>query len=1329
MKALSESHQNVRSSRAKGRKEVRPSLSEDEKENISRNDSVANLESVDTNAVEQEFSDEDVSFDTANEIQVASLQPIAQPDQCATTMETEVEVEQEQQLPAETKPAERLVIDKLVLTNFKSYAGKQTIGPFDASFSAVVGPNGSGKSNVIDSLLFVFGFRATKMRQSKLSELIHKSENFPNLEFCAVDIYFKLVVDNEDATSSDIADSTLLVSRRAFKNNGSKYYINNMESTYSIVTKMLRDKGIDLDHKRFLILQGEVESIAQMKPKAENGGDDGLLEYLEDIIGTADYKGSIEQSLGRAAELNEVCREKEGRFKIVEDEKSALEDKKDGALEFLKKEKELLHYRSIQLQYEQAKYSKEQTTVEETVSGLADKLNQERTETQEYEQEIKDMIEEHHGLKQSLEKLTKQVSSLEKSYRQIQREKMSLDEKLKHLETKKKKASKSLASNEQSVREAEANTAQIEKEQEDFQSQLNSLDKQLAKEKEELESARLELADKTQAFTLEVEELKEVLEPWIEKLNSKDSQIAVLQSELEMLVRKKNESATELARIQEQIEALITQGKDKKRQALELREENKGLPSKIKQGKFSVENASRKLEEFHSEASTLRQKVSEARNNLSSDQNKSKVLTALGRLKQTGRIEGFYGRLGDLGAIDEKYDVAISTACPGLDSMVVQTVQTGRQCLEYLRNNNLGYGRFLVLDELRRGNMNPIQTPRNVPRLFDLVKPVDSKFAPAFYDSLGDTLVAANLEEAKSVAYGARRWRVVTIDGKVIDVSGTLSGGGDFVNKGGMKSSNAGNISEAEIEQLEKTLNDKEAFVKQAEDVYDQMVTHLRDLEERKPEIETELAKLSMDADAIATEIQALQRTAQEIIRNTSNSSEIDEAISQTESKLATLRVEREELKAGAAKIEQEIKEVENKIMDVGGVKLRMLHSKVDSALQKKEIVQKQFQSHKTQLKKLAGDLTRLAKAAASYKKDIEDCESESDKLTSSNAENDSEFVALEAQIGSLQGEREDVISSIEKTGEELDLKEKRLAELRSGQIEIENKLEKHQGYLKSVVKKLGTIQEELDSFEIRTFDENELEWLEEKDEARNEIDQSGILSRLTPDEIDDIKIDDVEAKIANLEDYMEDVKVDLDVLQEYSRRYREYNSRKSDLNNAVSEREREVELAETLKKKRYTEFMAGFHTISMTLKEMYQMITMGGNAELELVDSLDPFSEGILFSVMPPKKSWKNISNLSGGEKTLSSLALVFSLHRYKPTPLYVMDEIDAALDFRNVSIVANYIKDRTKNAQFIVISLRNNMFELAKQLVGVYKVNNMTKSISLQNREMVNEQSDPPS
>jgi len=190
---------------------------------------------------------------------------------------------------------------------------------------------------------------------------------------------------------------------------------------------------------------------------------------------------------------------------------------------------------------------------------------------------------------------------------------------------------------------------------------------------------------------------------------------------------------------------------------------------------------------------------------------------------------------------------------------------------------------------------------------------------------------------------------------------------------------------------------------------------------------------------------------------------------------------------------------------------------------------------------------------------------------------------------------------------------------------------------------------------------------------------------------------------------------INMGSIEEYVKREGEYLDKVKDLEEATSNRDKERNECDALRKKRLDEFMSGFSIITLKLKEMYQMITMGGDAELELVDSLDPFSEGIVFSVRPPKKSWKNISNLSGGEKTLSSLALVFALHHYNPNPLYVMDEIDAALDYKNVSIVANYIKERTKNAQFIIISLRNNMFELADRLVGIYKTENATKSITI--------------
>lgn len=149
--------------------------------------------------------------------------------------------------------------------------------------------------------------------------------------------------------------------------------------------------------------------------------------------------------------------------------------------------------------------------------------------------------------------------------------------------------------------------------------------------------------------------------------------------------------------------------------------------------------------------------------------------------------------------------------------------------------------------------------------------------------------------------------------------------------------------------------------------------------------------------------------------------------------------------------------------------------------------------------------------------------------------------------------------------------------------------------------------------------------------------------------------------------------------------------------------------------KVRYSMFMHGFNKITHRLKELYQMLTLGGDAELELVDNLDPFSEGVMFSVRPNLKTWKKISHLSGGEKTLASLAFVFALHHYNPTPLYILDEIDAALDFKNVSIIANYIKRRTERTQFIFISLRSHMFELADSLIGIYKVDDISHSMAM--------------
>ena len=254
----------------------------------------------------------------------------------------------------------------------------------------------------------------------------------------------------------------------------------------------------------------------------------------------------------------------------------------------------------------------------------------------------------------------------------------------------------------------------------------------------------------------------------------------------------------------------------------------------------------------------------------------------------------------------------------------------------------------------------------------------------------------------------------------------------------------------------------------------------------------------------------------------------------------------------------------------------------------------------------------------------------------------------------------------------DLDEKTAELNEIRGVEIEMRNKLEENQKILAENQKRLRYWNEKLNKLTVQ----NIRYFCISRPAAPLLINYSDLgeeqaaeeLPQYTKDELLDMSKDTLKGEIAILEEKTQNVNVELGVLAEYRRRVDEHKARSSDLQAAVTSRDTAKKRCDDLRRLRLEGFMIGFSLISLRLKEMYQMITMGGNAELELVDSLDPFSEGILFSVMPPKKSWKNISNLSGGEKTLSSLALVFALHHYKPTPLYVMDEIDAALDFRNV-------------------------------------------------------------
>ncbi|KAK5221553.1 Structural maintenance of chromosomes protein 4 [Exophiala xenobiotica] len=294
------------------------------------------------------------------------------------------------QVEGSTEPKSRMVFGQLVMTNFKSYAGRQVVGPFHPSLSAVVGPTGSGKSNVIDSLLFVFGFRASKMRQGKISALIHNSAQHQDLEFCEVEVYFQEIIDLPGGKHDIVPDSQLVVSRKAFTNNTSNYYLNGRTTNFTAVTTLLKGKAIDLDHKRFLILQG-----------------------------TAKYKTPIEEAAVELESLNEVRMEKQGRVRHVEKEKNNPEDKKNKALTFIEDENELAEKQSSLYQIYMAECEDNAAVTEETIQQIQEQLNAELDKHAGSEDAIKELEKaynkalKHTGVFKELAKYDKENDKFE----------------------------------------------------------------------------------------------------------------------------------------------------------------------------------------------------------------------------------------------------------------------------------------------------------------------------------------------------------------------------------------------------------------------------------------------------------------------------------------------------------------------------------------------------------------------------------------------------------------------------------------------------------------------------------------------------------------------------------------------------------------------------------------------------------------------------------------------------------------------------------------------------------------------------------------------------
>ncbi|XP_034723719.1 structural maintenance of chromosomes protein 4 isoform X1 [Etheostoma cragini] len=1204
--------------------------------------------------------------------------------------------------------APRLMITHLVNRNFKSYAGEQILGPFHKRFSCIIGPNGSGKSNVIDSMLFVFGYRAQKIRSKKLSVLIHSSDKHKDVQSCTVEVHFQKIIDKEGDDYEVIPNSKFYVARTANKDNSSAYHINAKKATFKEVGALLRSHGIDLDHNRFLILQGEVEQIAMMKPKGQTEHDEGMLEYMEDIIGSCRLKEPILTLARRIELLNEQRGEKLNRVKLVEKEKNALEGEKNKAVQFLTLENEIFKHNSQLYQYNIHNLQKrvvdkgqEKQKILEDTKELTEKCEKISQETEKMNQELKNVEKKQN-------KLNKYIETQKEKFTQLDLQDVEVREKIKHSKSKNKKLQKQLEKDKEKLEQVRGVPASSEKAISEATACKEELEKLKVKEEKKLEEVMESLKEETSGLQQDKETKEKELMELSKAVNETRSRMDLAQSELDIYLSRHNTALTQLNTAKQTLQTTSDTLRERRAAIKDLEVKIPQKEQELKKDEGALEQLMKLDNETREVVREMRQKVDEAKSSLSSNRSRGRVLEALMQQKKSGRIPGIFGRLGDLGAIEEKYDVAISSSCGALDNIVVDTIDTAQKCVVFLKEQNIGFATFIGLDKMKvwERNMAPIRTPEDSPRLFDMVRVKDESVRPAFYFALRDTLVAQDMEQATRMAFQKdKRWRVVTLKGQIIEMAGTMTGGGRAL-KGRMGSSIGTEVSQEELDRMESTLNEKVSKLQGCQEKRLQLEENIQRLRPELRDMKNTLEKYANSLTSLADQEAHLKLQIKELEANVLAAAPDKAKQKQMEKSLEAFKKDYDAASSKAGKVENEVKRLHNLIVDINSHKLKAQQDKLDKV-----------------------------------NKELDECSSTITKATVAIKTADRNLKKCEESVTRVQGELEDIEKSLAELTEQLKKLEDEAGEVMKACQEAEAALPEVQEQYQAVLKEIKVLQQQehamqqeslsvrlrVEQIETTIADQNLKikHWQKEATKlSLHTIEGSPAeeLPVLTAAELDEITSPNVIMnKISTLETKCAQMKPNLGAIAEYKKKEELYLQRVAQLDEITNERDQFKRGYEDLRKQRLNEFMTGFNMITNKLKENYQMLTLGGDAELELVDSLDPFSEGIMFSVRPPKKSWKKIFNLSGGEKTLSSLALVFALHHYKPTPLYFMDEIDAALDFKNVSIVACYIYEQTKNAQFIIISLRNNMFEIADRLIGIYKTHNTTKSVGINPKTIV--------
>ena len=1157
---------------------------------------------------------------------------------------------------------------RLEMHGFKSFAEPVVI-EFHEGVTCIVGPNGSGKSNISDAIRWVLGEQSPKMlRGGKMEEVIFSGTASRKSRGMAE---VTLVIDNSTGILP-IDYNEVAITRRMYRSGESEYLINNSQCRLRDIRELIMDTGIGVDGYS-LIGQGKIADIVSSKPESRR-------EIFEEAAGVVMYKSKKAEAERKLAGAN-------ANLERVNDIISEIEGRIDGLKEDSAKAKEYLElkdrYRELEINItlkNVEKLDSSNTAIREDAGQLADNI----AKLTEKKREMDEKITAGRARNESLEQLGSQA-----------RDKLLLKvEEINRLTSKSQLDSEKAAGIDRDYARIQDEISQLEEKLTREAENAEALEASKDAVLEELKAEQYKLGEKVEAYNRITEEslnLSEIIENAKNQLFSLHSKVSAKRSEArsmdsykDSLTKRKEQILSEGAEIEENTRAF----KDALERIKARRQENLMLMEKVSERLRSAKEESisckENIKKLTVEAEDIRIRGSQLtarKKTIEEMENNYEGYNGAVRFVMKSNIRGIDGVVAELMKVPAGLEIAVETALGGgMQNIVCEKDANAKEAINLLKTNKAGRLTFLPIESIKSTPVSISKAISGAPGFRGLASDLieyDEKYEGVFRYLLGRVAVVDNMDRAVALSKAAGTGlRFVTLDGEIINVNGAITGGK-------YKNATANLLTRRnEIENLSQSIDALKAEYNNVNEQLNSEKKKAEELDSRIEDTEAERRNLELEAADISAKLNMLEESGKDAEQNTAKK----------ERELAAI----EQDFANAVKLaEDAFREAEETEAEIN-----RLDAEINSNIEEFEKIKEKVN--------LAGEeitAARIAKTDRDNKYEsvcqlLSRIQDTIDDLTIQIDDRNDMLEVLEQEKNKLLFGSEDVGDTVKALSEEKAQLEDYIARISQEKAALVEELNSLNAEYYSVGDSLNAYQDQKYQQEIKLAkNETQLDTIKEKLWEEFEISYAQALE-LKKEDFSLAPAVKESREIRNRLRELGDVNVG--AIREYeqvSERYGFLTEQRADITQAMDELKAIISDMEKTIKSRFKE---NFDQVVVNFEEIFKELFGGGHAELRLEDEDNPLEAGIEIIAQPPGKKLQNINLMSGGEKTMTAIALMFAVLKTKPTPFCILDEVEAALDDANIDRFADYLK-KFHEIQFAIVTHQKATMEHADVLYGV--------------------------